>query len=304
MSSWVIVGAVALLFSAGVMPGGQSEAPASASQPVVRRSIMGRLEDARTAYARKDFDLAAKICGDLLAEQDVPPAETLLGLINMYRTNRNVPLAVSWYTKAANQGEAEAQLRLGNMYSEGFGVRKDNVQAHRWLSLGIARLTPADADFKAKASRALDSVVNQMSAAEIDAAVALAKETKIPLIHEPEWIRKPTVQETYAFYPRAAITKTEVDGLFGKKRERGYVSGHVILACNVNYNGGSVAGHGTNSVGNLENCDVLVEDPKDLGFGDAAIKVVLQKAILSPRMIDGEPAPIGWVRFPVDFKPE
>ena len=40
--------------------------------------------------------------------------------------------AVSWYRKAAEQGYAEAQLRLGACYASGEGVIQDLVQAVYW----------------------------------------------------------------------------------------------------------------------------------------------------------------------------
>ncbi|MGZ5781634.1 MAG: tetratricopeptide repeat protein, partial [Burkholderiaceae bacterium] len=38
-------------------------------------------------------------------------------------------LAVSWYSKAAEQGYAHAQYYLGDMYANGRGVAKDSKQA-------------------------------------------------------------------------------------------------------------------------------------------------------------------------------
>lgn len=40
--------------------------------------------------------------------------------------------AVSWFCKAAEQGDAEAQLHLGVMYSEGLGVEQSNEKAAEW----------------------------------------------------------------------------------------------------------------------------------------------------------------------------
>jgi TPR repeat protein len=38
-------------------------------------------------------------------------------------------LAFSWYSKAAAQGDAQAQYNLGVMYEKGVGVAKDSKQA-------------------------------------------------------------------------------------------------------------------------------------------------------------------------------
>jgi len=42
--------------------------------------------------------------------------------------------AVNWYTKAAQQGHAEAQSNLGFMYSNGRGVTRDYKQAVNWYT--------------------------------------------------------------------------------------------------------------------------------------------------------------------------
>ena len=39
------------------------------------------------------------------------------------------------HTKAAEQGDAEAQYNLGLMYATGIGAREDHVQAYKWLVL-------------------------------------------------------------------------------------------------------------------------------------------------------------------------
>ena len=40
--------------------------------------------------------------------------------------------AVLWYRKAAEQGHADAQYRLGSMYDQGKGVDEDDQQAVLW----------------------------------------------------------------------------------------------------------------------------------------------------------------------------
>lgn len=40
--------------------------------------------------------------------------------------------AVNWFRKAADQGHARAQFNLGNMYSDGTGVDQDDAEAVRW----------------------------------------------------------------------------------------------------------------------------------------------------------------------------
>ena len=46
--------------------------------------------------------------------------------------------AMRWFRKAANQGEATAQVRLGYMYANGRGVVQDRVMAYIWFSAATA----------------------------------------------------------------------------------------------------------------------------------------------------------------------
>jgi hypothetical protein len=77
--------------------------------------------------------------------------------------------AARWYRKAAEQGLADAQFSLGQMYAEGRGVRKDLVAAYKWLSLSAG----AGSD---RAHRALVALEYELTAREIDLAETLATE--------------------------------------------------------------------------------------------------------------------------------
>jgi hypothetical protein len=60
----------------------------------------------------------------------------------MYDNGWGVPkdykLAVKWYRKSAEQGDANAQFGLGQMYDNGWGVPKDYVLSHMWFNLSAA----------------------------------------------------------------------------------------------------------------------------------------------------------------------
>ncbi|MFH6564219.1 tetratricopeptide repeat protein, partial [Aeromonas caviae] len=43
-----------------------------------------------------------------------------------------------WYRKAAEQGNADAQLQLGGMYFNGRGVAQDYKQSYAWFSSAVA----------------------------------------------------------------------------------------------------------------------------------------------------------------------
>ena len=56
----------------------------------------------------------------------------------MYDDGQGVPQdykqAVKWYTKAAEQGNAEAQYNLALVYANGQGVPQDYKQAAKWYT--------------------------------------------------------------------------------------------------------------------------------------------------------------------------
>ena len=65
-----------------------------------------------------------------------------------------------WFEKAAAQGNANAQVRLGASYEAGKGVPQDNVRAYKWYTLG-----ETNGDIKAAELR--DALTNQMTPAQI-----------------------------------------------------------------------------------------------------------------------------------------
>ena len=70
------------------------------------------------------------------AKADQGNAEAQFKLGGMYYKGRGVPQdnaqAAAWYRKAAEQGDADAQYNLGVMYAKGLGVPQDNAQALAW----------------------------------------------------------------------------------------------------------------------------------------------------------------------------
>ena len=55
-------------------------------------------------------------------------------------------LAVKWYRKGAEQGDAKAQNNLGVMYGNGYGVTQDDAEAAKWYRKA-AKQGHADAEF-------------------------------------------------------------------------------------------------------------------------------------------------------------
>ena len=77
--------------------------------------------------------------------------------------------AVKWYTLAAEQGKALAQVNLGVKYAAGQGVVKDYVYAHMWGN--IAAMNGNELGGKLR-----DDFEKQMTPADISAAQKLARE--------------------------------------------------------------------------------------------------------------------------------
>ena len=73
----------------------------------------------------------------VLAEQGDVEAQYKLGRIyaNGEGVPRNGSEAVRWYRLAADQGNVNAQYRLGNMYADGKGVFRNDVEAVGWYRL-------------------------------------------------------------------------------------------------------------------------------------------------------------------------
>ena len=91
---------------------------------------------------------------------------------------------MTWYRKAAEQGDAPAQLNLGVMYDTAQGVPQDHVQAHKWYNLAAARFTASETANREKAVRNRDRLAAKMTAAQIAEAQRLAREWK-PNIRTP-----------------------------------------------------------------------------------------------------------------------
>ena len=56
-----------------------------------------------------------------------------IGRVKPFRqTADNLWLAAKWFHRAAEQGHAESQYKLGECYRYGWGLEKDEVEAMKW----------------------------------------------------------------------------------------------------------------------------------------------------------------------------
>lgn len=93
-------------------------------------------DDAKAAYEKHDYGKAFKEF-KALAEQG--NADAQFNLAQMYRkglgVRRDNGKAVEWFRKAAEQGFVKAEYNLGAMYDMGEGVPRDNVEALKWFRM-------------------------------------------------------------------------------------------------------------------------------------------------------------------------
>lgn len=109
----------------------------------------------------------------LAAEQGDIQAQSRLG--ELYATGKGTPKdaaqAVFWYRKAAEQGDADAQAALGTQYAIGVGVPKNLILAYMWRNLAAAQGSEIARD----AREALEA---DMTPAQIAEAQRLSREWK------------------------------------------------------------------------------------------------------------------------------
>jgi uncharacterized protein len=138
----------------------------------------GPLEDGRAAYLRPDYASAMRLLRPL-AEQGNAVAQLTLG--QMYDFGEGVPQdyeqAVAWYRKAADQGNGGAQLLLGQMYESGEGVAQDFVRAHMWFNLAASGSSDSPAQHRSAVEDRF-RVEARMTPAQIAEAQRLAREWK------------------------------------------------------------------------------------------------------------------------------
>jgi protein TonB len=97
----------------------------------------------------------------------------------------------------------------------------------------------------------------------------------VSVVTNPDWLRRPSGSDIDKYYPERAARLEK--------------SGTARLSCKVRANG------------TLEACSVLSENPKDLGFGEAAMKMV-NLFQMKPETRDGEPVSGASVTVPVTFR--
>jgi hypothetical protein len=80
---------------------------------------------------------------DKAAAQGYAGAQYKLGQLYQFALGvpQNYAEATKWYEKAAARGDADAQFSLGLLYDLGDGVPQDDVRAYMWFNLAVAHST-------------------------------------------------------------------------------------------------------------------------------------------------------------------
>jgi TPR repeat protein len=135
----------ALAFGLAPKAAAQPATPPNATEAI---SVAEALKRGVEAAARND-DAKALLWFRKAADQGNANAQLNLG--TMYLTGRGVPkddaMALSWFRKAAEQGIASAQFQVGNSYLLGRGVARDEAMAMTWFRKA-AELNDAWAEFQ------------------------------------------------------------------------------------------------------------------------------------------------------------
>ncbi len=136
-------------------------------------ALAGAYEDALAAFKQRDFATAIRLLQPL-ADQGNANAQLVLG--NAYYGNKDYPEAARWYRRSAEQGNTGAQLNLGAMLETGEGVPRDYIDAYKWLN--IAAANERDPSVRDSIMQDRDVLERHLTAEQLAKAQQLASEWK------------------------------------------------------------------------------------------------------------------------------
>jgi TPR repeat protein len=114
--------------------------PAPPSTPDSRLSVGELVDRARKAYADKNYSEAMRWYR-MAADQGDAAAQVNVGGLyaNGWGVPQNYPEAMQWFRKAADQGNASAQNDVGGLFANGRGVPRDYTEAMRWFRMAATQ---------------------------------------------------------------------------------------------------------------------------------------------------------------------
>jgi TPR repeat protein len=104
-------------------------------------AVAGQFEDGQAAYQHQDYANAMRLLRPL-AEQGNADAQFEVGQMygeNVNGVQRDYAEALKFYNLAARQGHAHAMRQLSWMYSNGYGVKEDVREGWKWLQLSAEK---------------------------------------------------------------------------------------------------------------------------------------------------------------------
>ena len=138
-----------------------------------RRTSEDDMREARFALERKDYKTAVRLYR-LRADEGVAEAQTMLGeMYNIgYGVARDHKEAARLFRAAAVQGDMSAQESLALAYEEGKGIPQDHVRAYMWYVLA------ADTGSANLFTQHRDALASKLTASQLAEAKALAARCK------------------------------------------------------------------------------------------------------------------------------
>lgn len=113
----------------------------------------------------------------LQAQANQGNAEAQNGLGELYAKGKGMPQdyaqSRTWYEKAAAQGHPMAQNNLAELYFAGLGGPQDLVRAYMWVNLAASHM---QGDEKKQAEENRDDVAQRMTPAQITEAKRLSQQ--------------------------------------------------------------------------------------------------------------------------------
>jgi hypothetical protein len=79
----------------------------------------------------------------------------------------NNEAAVKWFTLAAKQGYAQAQINLGFLYEYGNGIARDDIRAYMWYHL-------SDHNGNQRSAKNKEQIANRMTSTQIAKALKMS----------------------------------------------------------------------------------------------------------------------------------
>jgi tetratricopeptide (TPR) repeat protein len=125
------------------------------------------------AYLRRDYGAVIQVL-ESRAEKGEAKVQFILG--GAYHASQNYTDAMKWYRRAAEQGYADAQINLAEMYFTGRGAPQSYVQALSWFILAANNVATGFGKTYYDAIHKRDLVAGKMTAAQIAEAQRLASE--------------------------------------------------------------------------------------------------------------------------------